>query len=476
MKGIIINEGSPLLENKYVNACYIKNGALHVSMTLGEGISYDLSGEKDKSASACCSKKDTYDFETGALIALMKMCGKEKALKAVKELYFLKEPRGADLDGDVLESKVEYMVKENERLKEKVDDLYAYNKGLIEEIDQKNHEIISLKALKISNEALKKDNESFRKTCEKLKEENERLNKSICAKGVLNGKLLKDYNAAQSAYEIMVEKSADLMDAIKKLEEENEKLKLDCEKLQHGYIDTDMIICGGRACGKQYKALVNLFKKLPQDKIEAAYREVYNTELPAWKKEFLNQMYGIYKESREKAELPITKREKMWDYILKEGRTPVYVERKDVHDFLEECQIAGIKWQSGKMPLETAPFNMSERNDGMYFFVMTSRTPNGFRHVMTWWVTAYNEDSKKTINYLPPMRWDLFEKGRLVVKVDYHNFADFYNKCEAEIGRKPRDIYTGTFTVYYKNGIFFIRPYKDVIPYAKKIVNWEDVR
>ena len=80
------------------------------------------------------------------------------------------------------------------------------------------------------------------------------------------------------------------------------------------------------------------------------------------------------------------------------------------------------------------------------------------------------------VDYLPPMRWDLFKKGKLVVKVDADNYEDFYNKCEKEIGRKPHYSYKGTFTVYYSKGTFHTRPYKDDIPYAKKVVNWEDVR
>jgi hypothetical protein len=32
-----------------------------------------------------CSKDDTYDFETGALIALMKMCGVDKVVRACNE-------------------------------------------------------------------------------------------------------------------------------------------------------------------------------------------------------------------------------------------------------------------------------------------------------------------------------------------------------------------------------------------------------
>ena len=74
------------------------------------------------------------------------------------------------------------------------------------------------------------------------------------------------------------------------------------------------------------------------------------------------------------------------------------------------------------------------------------------------------------------MRWDLFKKGRLVVKVDTDNYEDFYNKCEVEIGRKPHYSCKGTFTVCYKKGTFHTRPYDEKIPYKYKVVNWEDVR
>lgn len=522
MKGIMICE-TPLWGNEE-NVVYLQE-VKETSYTLkqvgiDDNITCYLEGiaTKEPVTKATCNAKDTYDFETGALIALMKKCGLEKSAKAYAEMFDDTAYGDALIERDALKRLYRKKADKYNELNLAYGNLKTAYSVVVENSGGLMNKTRELKA---ENETLKKDNEAFRKTCEKLKEENKCLNASICAKEVLNKKLLKDYNAAQSAYEIMVEKSADLMDKVKKLEEENEKLKLDCEKLCHGYVDTDNVPFGhwdgdildvvflpGRACCKQYKALVNLFRKLPQDKIEAAYKEVYNTELPVWKKEFLNQMYGIYKESREKAELPTTldingttyrkeislkdlskifcpeelkvptKREKMWDDILKEGRTPVYVERKDIHDFLEECQIAGIKWQSGKMPLETTPFNMSEGNDGMYFLIMTSCTPNGFRHVMTWWVKVYDEDSKKVINYLPPMRWDLFKKGRLAVKVTPDNYKEFYEACEKVLGKKPWTVYTGDYTVSIckKDGLFQVFTVGHQKTIGKKIVNWEDVK
>ena len=130
------------------------------------------------------------------------------------------------------------------------------------------------------------------------------------------------------------------------------------------------------------------------------------------------------------------------------------------------------------MPLEAEPFDMIEENDGIYFFVMTSRVPNGFRHVMTWWVKAYDEDIKKTINYLPPMRWDLFKKGRLAVKVTPDNYKEFYEACEKVLGKEPWTVYTGDYTVSIckKDGLFEVFTVEHQKQTGKKIVNWEDVR
>lgn len=509
MKGFMVYETPAWGDEE--NTVYVQE-VNHASYTLkqvgSDDITCYLEGivTKDPVTKATCNKDDTYDFEIGALIALMKKCGRKKSLKAVEELYFLYEPKGCDLDGDIFKDELQETTDCLNDLCKKYDEVVKYC------------------------DTLRESNKS-------LQEKNKRLNMSVCAKSVLNGKLLKDYNAAQSSYEIMVDKSADLMDEIKKLEEENEKLKkenylwensdkslrrevkivrdalntwkkryrdlnaangdlvcenyklkTDCEKLKHGYNDTDMtnpcpadwdgdilnmVFLPGRCCGKQYTALVNLFKKIDQKKVDAAYKEAYDTKLPLWQKEFFKQMCDIHKESKEKTDRkgvslkdlspnfkidrgvmitgldpekdlvsqinkclgickPASKREKMWDEILKEGRTPIYVKREDIHDFLKECQVVGIKWVSGRMPLETIPFHMSYGYDGAYFFVMTSldiskskQDTKEFRHVMSWWMTASDEETKNSIKYIRPMRWDLFKKGRLVVKVNKENYSEF---------------------------------------------------
>lgn len=540
MKGIIIY-GNPMWgDNERATYCeFINEASLELTQYAPKTVISSLKGEASETSKATCSEDDTYDFEIGALIALMKLCGREKALKAVEELYFLYEPKGCDLDGDIFKNELQETTDRLNDLSKRYDEVVKYC------------------------DTLRESNKS-------LQEEIKSLKKAICAKGVINDNLLKDYNAAQSSYEIMVEKSADLMDEVKKLEEENEKLKyenclwensnkslrrevkivrdalntwkhkyvalkaeneqlkLDCEKLRHGYVDTDMtnpcpadwdgdilnmVFLPGRCCGKQYTALVNLFKKIDQKKIDAAYKEAYNTTLPLWQKEFLNSLYGSHKEIKplsskcpswldgkrwnyvsidEIAFKPLPKREQMWDEILKEGRTPIYVKREDIRDFLKECQVAGIKWVSGRMPLETMPFHMSYEYDGAYFFVMTSldiskskRGAKEFRHVMSWWMTASDEEARNSIKYIRPMRWDLFRKGRLVVKVNKDNYSEF---C-GEVLRHFDKVRISAFNHACKFGYYVFNKDTDYVERLltfdygdikeinrHKVVDWEDVR
>lgn len=524
MKGIIIWE-----DNEIATYCeLIKNACSELTQYAPKTIMCSLKGEALETSKAVCSKDDTYDFETGALIALMKKCGLEKSAKAYAEIF----------------------------------DDTAYGDALIE------------------RDKLKRENESLKEAVKSLKA-------AVCARKVLHNRLRKDYNSAQSSYEIMVEKSADLMDKVKDLEEsnkclceeierlrdynksledsrdrlliesrnrlkdkidlkekyvalaaeneklnnevnlindalnawkkryrdlntangdlvcENYKLKTDCEKLQHGYIDNETIFCGGSQNGKQFTFLVELFKKLPQDEVEAAYKKVYHATLPAWQKEVLNRIYGKapswldgkkwnYVSIDELAFKPVSKREKMWDDILKEGRTPVWVKREDIHDFLEECQVAGIKWSSGKSPLETMPFYMTDGYDGAYFFVMTSlditKSKKGakkFRRVMTWWATACPDEAKAAIHYIRPMRWDLFEKGRIAVKVNKENYSEF---C-MEVFNHFTKVGMSAFNHACKFGYFVFNKdtnYVDRVLVSdngdakeinrRKVVDWEDVR
>ena len=384
-----------------------------------------------------CSPEDTYDFETGALIALMKMCGKDKVIKACDELY--------------------------------KDDKY---KNALQEMTENN---------------------------EKLIEENNYLNYVIsCRESAIE--------SLENTRDLLIDKNNELI-------EENRKLKLDCEKLQHGY--NDVIFCGGRQNGKQYTALVNMFKKIDQKKVDAAYKEAYNTTLPVWQKEVLKQACNIVMDKKEKRNGeqinkltvdsliersraftrkcvdewlygPPTKREEMWEKILEASKCPpveIKVAKQDIKTFLKELQdkIPEAMWNGSDdcLPSEyTNPYWF--KHDYIYFALFRNDDKGKLR--ICYDDHKHNWIDKPVIEYIAPMRWDLFKKGRLVVKVDSDNYEDFYNKCETEIGRKPSTRYSGTFTVYYKyekeleEYIFHTRPYKNTIPYAKRVVNWEDVR
>lgn len=475
-----------------------------------------------KGTKSKCSKEDAYDFETGALISLMKMCGQEKVTKACEELYRDKKYKNKLQETtDCLND----LSKRYDGVVRYCDSLREANKGLQEEKEQ----IIVAKNILYN----------------KLEKENKEL------KGNIDELFESEQHTKSELGRLYFEKH--------RLEEENEKLKLDCEKLQHGYNDIDNVPSGhwdgdildivflpGRACGKQYKTLVEMFKKIDQKKVDEAYKEAYNTTLPVWQKEFLRQAYEIRKESKEKTELPrtldingtvyrksiqikdfgeeitklaeesstkpaftidhgsmmtgfgpsnlftISKREKMWDDILKEGRTPVWVKREDIHDFLEECQTMGIKWSSGKLPLETMPFHMTDGYEGAYFFVHTSldisKSKHGakeFRHVMTWWATACPEEVEAAIHYIRPMRWDLFEKGRIVIKVEKESYGEFCSRMLSHFDKVGVNAFNHTckfgYFAFNKDTRYVERILSSDCGQTKeinrrKVVDWEDVR
>lgn len=430
MKGIMIYE-SPFMGVDYVSAIKLNDAVYEFELRPSEAAKATLSGSHNVSSQAKCSKEDTYDFETGALIALMKMCGLEKSAKAYAEIF----------------------------------DDTAYGDALIER--------------------------------DKLKEENERLCREI---EVLRG--ANKYLLSESAKR--------LRDKIN-LKAENEKLKLDCEKLQKGYLDTDMIFCGGRQNGKQYTFLVDLFKKIDQKKVDAAYKEAYNTKLPLWQKEVLNSLYGFHKESATKSwfttqpenfsfevkyvdsgalealrgchKKPVSKREQMWDDILAPGRTSIYVKAEDVADFLDECTIVGVTWISGIAPNKQRPYFKGE---GVYFFIESSKG----NHLMTWQNTTAclseaEAKAKAAIHYIRPMRWDLFEKGRIVVKVNKENHSEFCSRLFSHFTK----VGISSFNRACKFGYLAFNKDTNYVESIlssdcddikeinrRKVVDWEDVR
>lgn len=460
MKGIIIYEDF-ITDFKSVVNCGRLSPACYTCRSIANDLpEASVSGGLLETTTAICSGDDKYDFETGALIALMKMCGREKALKAVEELYNLKEPRGADLDGDILISTYE------EAISEAADALTELN-------DKYDKAMDGLKKAKELDELREKHIEELLDRVNYWKSQVNRL----CS-----------------------EKH--------RLEEENEKLKLDCEKLKHGYIDTDMIFCGGRQNGKQYTFLVDLFKKIDQKKVDAAYKEAYNTILPVWQKEVLKQMYDIYEESKGETELPRTldingalyrktvqikdfgeeskpptKREEMWAEIFalhKESDVIIKVKKEDVNTFLHEIEnkIPEITWLSTVKIFETKNtigdiYEELKKYDTLYFRVWKD---NRLTYSSDPHLYPYRE--LKHITYLPPMRWDLFKKGRIYVKLDAKHFDEFKQACIRELGVSPNAGYfNGEMIVINipKEERFVIT--RDLKGFkARKIINWEDVR
>ena len=389
MKGFMIYE-TPLWGDKE-NVVYVQEVG-YASYTLKQVGLDDITCYLDGIANgpvakATCNKEDTYDFEIGALIALMKKCGVEKVKKAVNEY----------------EEETHALKEEIKRLKGESENRWKiYKRNIQKKQDRINELQDQIKA----NETLKKDNESFRKSLEKLKEENKELHKNI------DELFESDKYWKSEAGRLNFEKH--------RLEEKVEKLKLDCEMLQHGYNDM------------------------------------------------------IYK--------PPTKREEMWEKIFelhKERNVIIKVKREDINTFLHELEnkIPEITWASGVKIFETKHtigdiYEELKRRDAIYFrlWIVNKLSYSSDPHI-------YPIRVLKHIDYLLPMRWDLFKKGRLVVKVDSDNYEDFYNKCEVEIGRKPHYIFNKEpFTVYYKKGTYHTRPYDEKIPYKYKVVDWEDVK
>lgn len=522
MKGIIIYEN----DLRAINAAKLKHASFCCEFT-ADDITDTLKGTPVICKSANCNKEDTYDFEVGALIALMKLCGVEKVKKAAKETFF----DVAENSVNEYEEKIHALEKERKRLNMSNCAKTILNNKLLEENSRLNY-------IKSCNESTIKSLENTRDLL---------INK--------NNELISDKDKSWKNYQRNIQKKQDRIneleaqvkasedDKLKNIEyyeEKIEKLKTDCEKLQHGYLDTDMIFCGGRQNGKQHTLLVDLFKKIDQKKVDAAYKEAYNTTLPVWQKEALKQMYDIRKESKEKIDLPRTldingvkyrkmlqikdfsndqldsliegskyaipyvdewlykiptKREEMWEKIFalhKESDVIIKVKKEDLNTFLHEIEnkIPEITWLSGIKIFETKYtigdiYEALKTCDVIYFRVWkeTKLSFSDDSHIF-----PYRE--LKHIDYLPPMRWDLFKKGRIVIGCTEEEVPEFREKAKRELGNIRIEKYSienihcnGPIRVYYHydKDINWMRPL-DVtgIPRVKinnhKVVYWEDVR
>lgn len=463
MKGIIIFEDF----KKLINCKEILDG--NYNCVISDYPEGTFGGVINRVTGARCNKDDTYDFETGALIALMKMCGLEKSAKAYAEMFDdtaygdalierdklkeenkrlkaekdlswknyqrkiqKKQDRINELEAQITASEddkqknIEYYEKEIKNLKGNIDELFEsdkYSKSLVgklsfekhrleEENEKLQHEynlcLNSENALKYTVDSLNKSVDKLNKaivgykndlynTAKRCKE----LERGYKASNDDEAKLVEYYQREIKKLEAENEKLKDELrlkeDAINEWKQtlrernekigdlvcENYKLKTDCEKLQHGYVYTDMMICGGRQNGKQFTFLVDLFKKIDQKKVDAAYKEAYNTTLPVWQKEVFKQIYKDQLASlleASKYAMPTeftfkinqvnspTKREKMWVDIKNSKIGSIKVEKAFINDFLSEAEENGLVWANGsEKPTEWDRWENWRRHDYIVF-------------------------------------------------------------------------------------------------------------
>lgn len=417
MKGIIIYGNPSWGDNAGATYCdFINEASVDLKYIAVGEFENCLKGEVTETSKAVCSKDDTYDFETGALIALMKMCGLEKSAKAYAEIF----------------------------------DDTAYGDALIERDNLKE----KVKALKLSNESLKKDNESFRKTaevfrktCEKLREENQRL---------------------KNTRDLLISKNNELIEKKKDL-----KKRLNA---MYGYVDTDNVKPELPRTldinGVTYRKGVSL------KDLSMAFKIDHGNMITGWDpvKDFAEQMDNALSK-------PPTKRDEMWEKIFKihkKSNVIIVVKKEDVITFLKEIEkrIPEITWASGNKIFEAKGtigdiYGALTTCDRICFRLRKDNKLSYSSDPNTYLYTDFEH-----ITYLPPMRWDLFEKGRLAVKVTYDNYKEFYEACECVIGKMPTSMYVGEFTVSIckDDGNFEIFTIEDQKKTGRKIVDWKNVR
>ena len=172
----------------------------------------------------------------------------------------------------------------------------------------------------------------------------------------------------------------------------------------------------------------------------------------------------------------------MWGQILgdrKYGESlGVKVEKAFINDFLSEAEENGLVWANGgEKTTEWDKWESWRRHDYIVFRVWTW----GKTKELTWG----NPSDEKTINYLPPMRWDLFKKGRIFVGVRRDQYNDFRDEITRQFGltnqHKPYEDFNYTFYMYDKKANFIealgrsqFREIKTIN--GHKVVYWEDVR
>lgn len=495
-----------------------------------------------KGTKSKCSKDDTYDFETGALIALMKMCGVDKVVRACNEAFsedtfktyatkYERELNELKKDFDKVKDLKDFYKKNYEDVKEHYDKLGDRNKYLIDDINkkleyikEKDEEIKKLKSDK--DKSWKNYQRNIQKKQDRINELNNIEEKYIELREEYDKlfeekeKLQHEYNLclnSENALKYSVEflnKSIDkLSHAIDGYKNDLYKVAKRCRELEAKEAilnkqeetinkkEKEMsVYFGGRGNGKQYKALVALFKKIDKKKVQEAYKEAYGDRV-IWctSQPEVHPLSTAVMESAiylgKRAQYvsidewgtpkKLTKREEMWEKIFKlhkENDVVIKVKREDVNTFLHELEnrIPEITWASGVKIFETK-YTIGD----IYGALKTCDSDTIYFRLSKETKLSYSSDPDvyqykdlHHIDYLPPMRWDLFKKGRLAVKVTYDNYKEFYEACERELGKKPYSMYCGDFTVSIckKDGNFEIFTIEDQKSTGRKIVDWEDVR
>lgn len=480
MKGIIIYEN----DLRAINAVKLKNASFCYE-SIEDDKTDTLQGTPVTCESANCNKSDTYDFETGALIALMKMCGSDKVVRACNEAFSY-------------ETDIKVLRKDNNNLREA-------NKGLQEEV----------KRLKGESEShWKKYQRNIQKKQDRINELNNieeeyiKLREEYDSLFEENEKLQHEYNLCKNSENALkittqlqnksIEKLTKAIDGYKndlyKVAKRCEELEIKESTLNKQQEQLDKreekisVYFGGRGCGKQYKALVELFKKLPKDKVQAAYVTAYKESLiwctsqPSIRDQLDSLLesskYAIPTVDKWLYKIP-TKREEMWNDILTCGDCEhskyVKVKREDLETFAKECNEKKIFSVTG---YELNPQFYWSDDDSYTFQIF--RKPAGFICAKS----VCNVFKDTIVDYLPPMRWDLFKKGRIVVGIKNNNeLVEFRKEVERNTGIKNIPMCPTKLCLFYS---FDKDDYKIILVtigepnIAKinnhKVVYWEDVR
>lgn len=400
-----------------------------------------------------CSPDDTYDFETGALIALMKKCGVDKVVRACNEAF---SEDTFKTYATMYERELNDLSKKYDKVVKYCDTLRESNKRLQKEKEQ------IIVAKNILYNKLEKENKDLKKNIDELFESEQHSKSELGRLYFEKHRLEEKVEKLQHEYDLCLNSENALKittqmqnKSIEKLTKAIDGYKNDLYKVSKRCTELEAkeailnkqeetinkkeeelsVYFGGRQNGKQYTFLVELFKKIDQVK-------------------------------------PLTKREEMWENIKNGKINTIKVEKPFINDFLSEAEDNGLVWANGgEKPTEWDRWENWRRHDYIVFKIWNFPP----RKELTWGANP----NEKTIDYLPPMRWDLFKKGRLAVKVDYDNYKEFYEACEKELGRRPvTAVFTEDFTVSIckKDGLFEIFTIEDQKETGRKIVDWEDVR